>query len=301
MILDAAFEKTLIIPKDLRKLLLPEKPITHRYVFNEDASHKMGRFLTTCPDIICREASMTSTPFPNTYIEIDCLAAIKGTGDQVDRDTAPRLGFWFVNEMCFTVYGEEKYAEFSPFMFIPAHTTRPITDYFTDVKSIRGYRLLKELLMLGYVGKEFDRAKLSSMLTSNFELKYVSDILTKIKDAPREKQEEIFSAFVQNDVGTLKKAFACLLLLDARSQRKTINVAAAMKIVKGKLRAYAAHDVITLTLTCRRSAPSTTAMPDTTPHPSSTRLPDTGCITIAQASVSTAGHPCIRSMPKRLT
>jgi hypothetical protein len=59
---------------------------------------------------------------------------------------------------------------------------------------------------------------------------------------------ELLPPIYEESSGVLKRALAALLLLDERSKRRLVSVAARQKIISGKLRAIARHDVVTIDL-----------------------------------------------------
>jgi len=213
----------------------------------------VGRFAVNCADIVCREAEMAKTPFPNTYIEITSKASLAAVSMR-SQDTeavaiipgaADRLGFWFTEPgSCFVCFGDDKDAEFEPFIYSkhgsPMVSPTDPRDFYKSEHMLRGYEIFKEALLLGNVGDDLKDKKdeFKNGLLRTYEVGLTRD------DLP----VELLDALFNECIGGFKRAIACLLLLDARTQRKAVHMQATRKIVSGKLKAYAAHDVITIDL-----------------------------------------------------
>jgi hypothetical protein len=50
------------------------------YVFDRDASLKLGQFIRSCPDVLAEQLEFAIEPYPVTYIEVEIDAVIDGTG-----------------------------------------------------------------------------------------------------------------------------------------------------------------------------------------------------------------------------
>ena len=242
LILDNALERGHLLDDNYKRRLMPLKNITRRYIFNKDASHKVGRFAVQCADIVCRQTELAITPYPNTYIEIDNVANLDGEGNTAAPDTMPRLGYWFTEHgQCFTCAGDDKKAYFMPFVYaqigsIGAPFKNKIEFYGED--KVGQYEEFKELLMVGQVAEHLDHYKFAHCMTDIYEVGLTNDGLP----------DELLKLSFDECIGDFKRALACLLLLDARIQRQVIHVDATRKIVKGKLKAYAPHAFVTIDL-----------------------------------------------------
>jgi hypothetical protein len=161
MIIDDALQHSVVSrvlsPADLARL----KAVRHtvrRFVFDEDASIKAGRFATECTDIVCENAEFALAPFPNTYLEIDFAAAIAASSRGIIfDDVAPRMGFLFLETgEVYVCSGEDGNASFVPFVY----RRKDERDPETEERQI----FLKEFL-IGARG-EFKRA-LAALLLLN--------------------------------------------------------------------------------------------------------------------------------------
>jgi len=251
MILDNALSKSLIVSDKLKKMLNYVKPFTRRYVFNADASHKQGRFGHHYIDIVCRNASQAVKPFPNTYIEIDHHALVRGRGEEPATDSVQKIGFWWTQYgHCFVVEGNEKQAEFTPFIYAQHGThdgDQLLNLYGTQqIKSddpeddIYTYDAFKTALMCGHMNKAMREGMsgISNMLTDLYEVGMTMEHIP----------QEILQMYFSEGVGTFKYGITALMLLDERSKRRLVPVAASRKIVKCKIRATPAHHMVTIDL-----------------------------------------------------
>lgn len=243
MILDNALAKSRVLGDFNRKILTRLKPITHRYVFNSDASRKVGRFAYYCADIVCREAEMVMTPFPNVYIEINNRAKVEATNSPLSPDSVDKVGIWFTElGSCFFCFGDERDAEFDPWIYSkhgsPLASPSKPKDFYKADGSLESYMQFKEMLLLGNVGPDLKKDEFKHGLLDNYEIGLTHDKIPS----------KLLNVMFNESIGDFKYALAALLLLDARSQRKIIPMQATRHIVNGKLKAFAAHDVITIDL-----------------------------------------------------
>ena len=251
MILDNSLAHTRTLDSGLKQKLKILKPFTRRYMFNEDASHKAGRFAAECTDIICRNAKYAVRPFPNTYIEIDNRAVIRGGHTTPHKDAPERLGFWWTeNGSCFVMSGNDHKAEFTPFIYAEhgSHPGDELRRNYFDINSELNaeekfrlnYEMFKQYLMIGHVPDhlKLDVDKFSHNLTDLYEIGLSSISMPY----------DILDFFFQENIGTFKCALSCLFLLDERIKRQLVHVKAAQKVVGGKLRGIAKHDTVTIDL-----------------------------------------------------
>ena len=246
MILDNALAHGRLLDDGFRRNLKYLKPFTRRYIFNADASHKQGRFAVDCADIVCRNTELAAKPYPNCYIEIDNIAGLKGEHHpSIDPYAAEKLGFWFTEAgHCFVLHGNEHKADFSPFIYAEKGSIAvPFGDYerfYRDDKDQKNYEKFKQHLMVGQVSEHLlaDVEKFAHQMIDFYEVGLTSDSLPF----------EILDLEYLESIGDFKRAMSCIMLLDDRIQRRIVHVAASQKIVKGKLKAVAKHDMVTLDL-----------------------------------------------------
>lgn len=260
MILDTALAHSVTLIPKTKKALLSMKPQTRRFVFNQDASHKQGRFAMDCMDILCRNAPYVVRPYPNTYIEIDNRAMMEGGYVKPWPDAAEKLGYWWIEDgVCFTVAGNDKHAEFSPFVYTTVHSLlgQKLHEKYEGMDfnnfdvSVSGTDDLarevaefyagdfKKILMLGAIREEhIDQvAKTAPALLNMFDV-----------GMTRKLPDDAIEVFFRETVGTFKFAMSALMLLDDRIKRQLVTVPPQRKIINGKLRTVAKHEVVTIDL-----------------------------------------------------
>lgn len=256
MILEAALAHSTTLTKHSKQILLGHKQNTRRFVFNRDASHKQGRFATDYIDILCRNARYAVPPYPNTYIEVDNRALMEGGYSELLPDCAERLGYWWTMDgACFILAGDEKRAEFSPFIYTPVTSSygRSLHDMydrvsFDDFTSTGNEKLsdlarqfykndFKKVLMVGYVKEDQMEGTETHLLTNLYEV----GITQKMTPS-------LIKNFYGETIGSFKYAMAALMLLDERIKRQLVTVPPTHRIINGKQRTIAKHEVVTIDL-----------------------------------------------------
>ncbi len=204
-----------------------------RFVFDEDASVKAGRFATECADIVCENAEFALAPFPNTYIEIDFAAAIAAsTRGIVYDDVAPRMGFLFLETgEVYVCSGEPGNASFVPFVYRRKDERDPET---------AERQLFLRDFLIGEVSDELiPRVDMfAHRMTNIWSVDYLAPDLT----------EELLDVMLREARGEFKRALAALLLLNQKRDVRLAEVPGGRTIRKGKLRPYMAHTVVSIDL-----------------------------------------------------
>jgi len=203
-----------------------------RFVFDEAASEAAGRFATECADLVCEHSQFAIPPYPNTYIEIDQIAALRvSSRREIEPDTARRLGFLFLESGdLYVVSGKEgSHADFSPFRY---HIKGE-----TEGNSERD--LLLRRFMIGEVADDL--------------MPKVDEFAHRLTDVwdftSTTKLDPMLSRIMESECrGQLKRAIAAVLLLNQKREIHFVDMPASRKIVKGKLRSYMAHSVVTINL-----------------------------------------------------
>jgi len=215
------------------KKLLKLRAQAKRFVFDEDASHKLGRFSIQHTDLVCEYAlDPPRLPFPQTYIEIDQIACIAGSDNPPLEGSAPRLGFLFTKEdsAVYSMAGDEVNAFVEPFILHKGPRGIGETD-----DTLGSYEMVKYVLMIG----QTDAAvRGSANFIGSYELKLTN----------AEVPEKIMQAMLMEGAGVFKRAFTALMLLNERVQPKYRKVAASRQFIGSKLTAMPAHTVVTIDL-----------------------------------------------------
>jgi hypothetical protein len=205
-----------------------------RYVFDEDASAKAGRFATECADLVCEHAEFAIPPFANTYIEIDQHSSLRASSRRpIETDTASRVGYLFLeNGDVLVCAGDESNATFLPFLYQRREDASV---------SPQEQVTLRDFLM-GEVYEELRPAieTFSHRLTSLWEYRPLLDMPADL--------ERFMEAECRGD---LKRAIAAVLLLNQQHGVAHREVGPRRAIRSGKAKTYLAHSVVTIDLSPR--------------------------------------------------
>lgn len=246
MILDDAIsarESSLMFPKREFKAMQDLRHKARRFVFDEDASAKAGRFATECADLVCENAQFALTPFPNTYIELDFLASIRASSQaEITPDTAKRIGFLFGDggEVTVCTGGDYQTTHFLPFRYHHKGTEEP-------ERLLPNYTQFLQDFLVGEVAPHL-RKRVDVFA---HRLTDIWDVSLTVPLPPH-----IFQVIEQECRGQLKRALAALLLLNQKQSVQVRELPPSRKLSGGKLRTYMAHSVVSIDLgqtTIRRS------------------------------------------------
>jgi hypothetical protein len=243
MLLDLALDtkSKKMLTERTHKYLNGLRPKVKRFVFDSDASHRLGHFAVNQTDTVCAHAPDLKPPFPNTYIEIDAFAGLKGSDREIWDGAAPRMGFLFTeNGHCFPVIGDDKYAFFEAFVLTPAGNPFGHTP-FPDLDDELKYRTIKFLLMIGQTNSEKIKKILSTYRSPYLDAYEIG--LTR-PDLPA----ELVKGMVAEGIGVFKRAMTALMLLSEKINPKYQRVAATRRFIGSKFRAVPAHSIVTIDL-----------------------------------------------------
>lgn len=204
-----------------------------RFVFDEDASIKAGRFATECADLVCENAEFALAPFPNTYIEIDFAAAIAASSRGIIfDDVAPRMGFVFLETgEVFVCSGETDKASFVPFVYRRKDERDPET--------AERQQYLRDFL-IGEVSDDL-LERVDHFAHRLTDIWSVDDLAPLLSD-------DLRTLMRREARGGFKRALAALLLLNQKRDVRLAQVSGGRTISKGKLRPYMAHTVVSIDL-----------------------------------------------------
>lgn len=238
MLLDEALESRetdlVFEPRDLREL----RKVRHkakRFVFDEDASVKAGRFATECADIVCENAEFALAPFPDTYIELELAASLRASSRaMIEPDAASRIGFLFLADGSVTVCigGDGQRTFFLPFR------------YHRKGEGVRGTAVggSQEGLLAFLVGEVSDDLR--------GRVREVGARMTDIWDVSLTKplSQEVFEGVAAECRGQFKRGLAALLLLNQKRGLAFRDMPPSRRISRGKLKTYMAHSVVSIAL-----------------------------------------------------
>lgn len=223
---------------------------TRHYVFDKDASHKQGRFAMKSADIVCRNANIAIPPFPNTYIEIDNVAALEGGKPEIviTEDAAPKVGYLFTEHgQIFTLSGTHDRAFIMPFVYSQHGSFfKDMNDLNLDIIQQDADDILttwedaRDVLLVGDVAAELrpTAREFRPFLADLY------DIVITRSDIP----EELLKMLFWENIGALKRAIAAVLLLNERVGPTITKIPASRRFVGHKLKAFPPHAIITIDL-----------------------------------------------------
>lgn len=238
MILDDSLEATetkLIFDRMELKKLKASRFRARRFVFDEAASEKAGRFATECADIVCEHAQFAIPPFPNSYIEVDNLASLRVSSRlKIEDSTARRLGFLFHEDGDIYVCsgGDYQSKGFLPFRY-----------HRKEAGGGRGFELpndhsfLRDFL-IGEVSRELRPA------VDAFS-RHVTDVWSA---SSATRSTRYVEKMIEECRGELKRAIAAVLLLNQRRGVAFRDVPPTRRMAGGKLKTYMAHSVVSIDL-----------------------------------------------------
>jgi hypothetical protein len=269
MILDSALNRrhNSTLPRKRVKELLRYAYNSKRFVFEPSASRKLAKFSRLSPDVVCANAMFALPPFPNTYIELDNLAAIDALSPYLvdasiitDPDTPKRLAYFFCEDGCiYVITGDDKDAMFTPFVYANVDHNefgfkdfwiKPQADFVYEGKVLIGrdehYERFKLYLMTGVdpLTPHPERDELDLIMKPLTDL---YDVGLTSENKPR-LTNDIFTAMVEECAGGLRWAIAALTLLNMQRHVTITEHRAGRKLVRGKHFAIPAHNVVTIDL-----------------------------------------------------
>ncbi|MDW9481757.1 hypothetical protein GOB57_24215 [Sinorhizobium meliloti] len=202
-----------------------------RYVFDEDASAKAGRFSTECADLVCEHAEFAIPPFANTYVEIDQHSSLRASSrGLIEADTPSRVGYLFLeNGDVLVCAGDPDNATFLPFLY-----QRREGGSMSSAEQV----VLRNFLM-GEVSEDLRAAieTFSHRLTSLWEYR------------PLFNMPDDLARYMENECrGDLKRAIAAILLLNQQHGVSRREVGPHRAIRSGRAKTYLAHSVVTIDL-----------------------------------------------------
>jgi hypothetical protein len=202
-----------------------------RYVFDEDASAKAGRFSTECADLVCEHAEFAIPPFANTYIEIDQHASLRASSRQeIQPDTASRVGYLFLeNGDVLVCAGDEGNATFLPFVYHRHDGAAVVGDEQVELSNF----------LMGEVSTDLRAAvdTFSHRLTDIWDYRQLFKMPTDL------------TRFMEAECrGDLKRAIAAVLLLNQKHGLSSREVGPRRAIRGGRSKTYLAHSVVTIDL-----------------------------------------------------
>lgn len=221
------------------------RPQIKRFIFDADASHKIGRFSVNQTALVCQYGIDITPPLPNTYIEIDQHACITGAGNNPGPDASPRLGFLFVekDKAIYTLAGDDTDAYFEPFIMRKGGPRLDKNIDYDDISlnpkvSRKDYDIIKYILMIGQTGEADNLWPYSKPFIDTYELELTNN----------EIHPKLLGDMTVEGVGVFKRAVTALMLLSERIGPKYQHVTASRQFLGSRLTAIPAHSIVTIDL-----------------------------------------------------
>lgn len=235
MILDDSLDSTetrIVFEKGELKKLKALRARARRFVFDEAASERAGRFATECADIVCEHSQFALPPFPNSYIEIDNVASLRVSSRmRIEDGTARRLGFLFTEDGDLYVCsgGDYQSKGFLPFRYHRKEAGSGGMEMPGDHGFLRDFLIGEVAAGLRPAVDAFSH--------------HVTDIWAVSAVNP---SRALIEHMVEECRGEFKRALTALLLLNQKRGVAVRDVPPARRLAGGKLKTYMAHSVVSI-------------------------------------------------------
>lgn len=215
------------------KAMKTAAPQARCYVFDREASIKLGKFIRACPDVIVDQLEFAIEPYPITYIEVEIDAVIDGIDRPANNVTEKRdwkLGFLHANGSIYTMVRNRD----SNTVLAGAYgLSRGAVPWVPEVD-----RDTVEIHMLGSTYMDLTPAQ-RDKFTQTFSGAFFG----------RPDIEELaMNNILKGHQGEARIYAAALLLLHQKKGISLSEKAAHRAMYRGKSRPFMAHNVVTITL-----------------------------------------------------
>jgi hypothetical protein len=211
-------------------------PQARCYVFDRDASFKLGQFIRTCADLIAEQIEFAIEPYPTTYVEVEIDAVIDGigrAGSQAGKKADWKLGFLSHAGRTNTVVCSRDVAD-----------TLAGVYGFSRIAKEWGDNLRSDLLdqqVLHVLGSTY--VDLTPEQRRNFAGRFVPMFYGDTSVALLQTK-----AVMDGHIGEARIYAAALLLLHQKKAIALTEKPAYRTMYRGKSRPFMAHNVVTITL-----------------------------------------------------
>lgn len=208
-------------------------PQARCYVFDDEASFKLGQFILSCPDLIAEQLEFAIPPYPITYVEVVIDQVVKGIGraTNVSQDrTDHKVGFLRSDTIIYTMVCNKQYTQTLAGVY--GLTTSGISPQDADTL----YHAAAYLL--GSTYHDLTPA----------QHKRFTDTYTPMYFGPPEIAAIARKEILQGHMGEARIYAAALLLLHQKKAIALTEKPAYRTMYRGKSRPFMAHNVVTITL-----------------------------------------------------
>ena len=235
--------KELPVDKWARKFVIPHyakrakdaAPQARCYVFDREASRKLGEFIASCPDVIADQLEFAVEPYPVTYIEVDIDAVIDGTGySKLPKgdDADWKVGFLKVGLYVFVFVSNPRYPTAMMACFGFAYLENNTRTFEPGMEEHAAAHML---------GATYNH--LSPPRRQKFLGRYAQTYY-----GPDELKSTAMREILDGHAGEVRTYAAALLLLHQKKGISLSEKAAHRAMYRGKSRPFMAHNVVTITL-----------------------------------------------------
>lgn len=210
-------------------------PRMRQFIFDEEASRKLGHFIRECPDIIVDQLEFARLPYDPCYIEIDLIAAHEALGHPTTAMFNPSDPDWRLGFACdgFTVKTLVN-IKADPEAKVAIHG---IFDLESGGKSVLTPNMGSQEIMLGTSFDYLTPARRETFC-KRFGLGYFGP----------DGREAEYGKFYKMAVGEGRTFAAALLML---YQQRGVTIGDRpfeRRVTRGKLRTFMAHHTVTIHL-----------------------------------------------------
>lgn len=224
-----------LIKPEVAKRMKAIAPQARCYVFDRDASLKLGNFIATCPDVIADHLEFAIEPYPTTYIEVEIDAVVDGTGRAGSR-AGPKadwkLGFLTHAGTTNVLVCNRVIFDTMAGVYGFARTPDKVEPQDSDV-------LLRQAVhLLGSTYNDLS-AKQVRAFTDRFVTMYYGD---------RRMEDMAVSEIMDGHVADCRTYVAALLLIHQKKAITLTERSAYRTMYRGKSRPFMAHNVVKIVL-----------------------------------------------------
>lgn len=232
-----------MMPAGVNRAVAESLPRARRYLFDSAASAFLGRFIRDCGDLILKNREFAIPPYTTTYVEMDMDAMVKAIGMTTSGDVLPasylgskadsKVGY-LIHDGRVNVFVEDTVngvAQVSPLQYrigAPHRVEDPVLSKTNDPEWTR------LALLCGTTLHDMpDEDTRADILAHNRVQMLVPGVTP-----------DQMHVLIQGSFGDVRNVWAALLLLNQPGKVTFQKVAATRRIVRGKLKAFAAHHVV---------------------------------------------------------
>lgn len=229
------------LKRDTARFMKLRAPQARCYVFDREASFKLGRFIRDCPDLIADQIEFAVEPYPTTYVEVEIDAVIMGAGgDEPDNPNADwKLGFLTHHGVTNTLV-----------------CNRTVPGVLAGVYGFMNMSILPDRSLVKL-------ADSNDALLQSVELHLLGSTYNKLTAVQRKAFSDRYGVATYGDPriealsaqhvfdghqGEARVYIAALLLLHQKKGISLSEKAAHRAMYRGKSRPFMAHNVVTITL-----------------------------------------------------